>query len=60
MLADTLWAMLRQPADFLCQAGPIKRNMLTGLAGLVPVKAIGIYCIGRNLAPGRHLPRSYF
>src|SRR2546422_7493470 len=46
--------------DLLDRASPIKRDMLTGLAGPVPLESIGIHFVGRSLAPGRHLPRSHF
>src|SRR6266446_912643 len=46
--------------DFLGRASPIKRDMLTGLAGPVPLEPIGLHVVGRGLAPGCHLSRSHF
>src|SRR5213592_910632 len=44
----------------LGRASPIKRDMLTGLAGPVPLESISIHFVGRGLAPGCHLSRSHF
>jgi hypothetical protein len=42
------------------RARPVKRDVLTRLAGPVPVEPMGLHLVGCGLAPGGHLPWAHF